>query len=319
MYFLKCSMPKVVLLLVAFCFNIQQTNQKGGKQLEIGLEYATLALDIAGTALSVINFMDEQDDPEVTAEDLDTLRDDVVQQVSGLITETENNVISVIKLQQKVERLTDIKSIIASSLVDLERYLKAETATDQTDHMNLFIQRFEEHDAILVIRELATLLTDTVPELSEPMSSLILETTNCNMTSINEFEKYYASLVSQSLTLEYAHAKMTDLNLDFVEENWDNKLTNIQNAFDSMESDCVEKFSASVTEEVKEEISLGDLHQNSKDRYNWKWNDVYQYDPRDTTSHLWNYFIALQGTHFSFNVCCGGKMRLANVTHGFFF
>ena len=295
MYFFTRRGLKVVLL-VAFCFNIQQTNQKGGKggkTLTSGFGVVSFALDIAGTALSIVNFMDEQDDPEVTEEDLDRLREEVVQQVSGLITETESNVISVINLQQKVERLTDIKSIISSSLVDLERYLKTET--DQTNYKDLFIQRFKEHDAILLIRELASLLTDTIPELSESMSSLIIETTNCNMTSLIEFEIFYGNLISQGITLEYANAKMNNLSLDLVEEYWDNKLTNIQNVFDSMESDCVGKFSASATEEVKKEISLEDLHENSNNRYNWKWNDVYQFDPRDSSSHLWNYFVAVQG------------------------
>ena len=293
---------KILLLLVALCFNIQQTNQKAGKsgtKLATGFGVLTIALDIASTAISVVNFIEDQEDPEVTTEALDALRYNVVQQVSGLITETESNIIAVINLQQKVERLMHIKSVIASSILDLKRYLKLKNTTDQTDYMNQFIQNFEETDAILLIRELSTLLTATIPELSESMSSLIIETTNCNMTSIIEFENFYGNLISQSITLEYSHAKMTkEINLTVVEENWDNRLTNIQNVFDSMESNCVDTFSALVTEEVKAEISPEELHDNSNKRYNWKWNDVYQFDPRDASSQLWNYFIAVQGNFF---------------------
>ena len=279
-----------VVLLFVLCFNAITS-----KKLQIGLEAVTYAIDIAGTAIAVVDFLDESDSG-ATTEDLERLRDEIVQKVTDLIKESETNIILVIDLQQKVERLTTIKTAIASALEDLERYLEAENENDQNYYENLFKERFEEHDTILLIRELSTLLTATVPDLSKSMTSLILETTNCNMTSIMQFENFYANLVSQGVTLDYAYTKTKVLQLDYVKADWDDRLSDIQNAFDSMESECVNRFSATVAEEVKQNISLEALYKNSNERYNWKWNDDYQYEPRDMHSHTWHYFVSLKGT-----------------------
>lgn len=269
------------------------------KKLDVGLKAVTTAIDIAGTAIAVVDFLDEGDSG-ATTEDLDKLRDDIIQKVSDLIKESETRITLVIDLQQKVERLTTIKTAISSALEDLDRYLEAESADDQTYSKRIFIERFDEHDTILLIRELSSLLTATVPDLSKSMASLILETTNCNMTSIMEFETFYGNLVSQAVTLDYSYTKIKALPLDIVEADWDDRLSDIQNAFDSIERECVHGFSASVTEEVKQSISLEALQRNSNERYNWKWNDVYQYEPRDIYSHTWHYFVSLKDSNFLF-------------------
>ena len=124
-------------------------------------------------------------------------------------------------------RLKDIVSVVRSSLADLDLYFKATNGTEE-DYKKLYQNRFEEHDVIVQIRKLPSLLSDTVPELSKPLKYLILDTTKCNMTSIVEFEYFYANLISHAITLQFAYTEFANLNLDFVQEYWDTNLDQVQ-------------------------------------------------------------------------------------------
>lgn len=289
-----------VMLLIVLCFNVKQTKQKssggsgGSNSLMIGLEAVSFGLEIFNTALNIKELLDEED-PQLTTEHLDSLRDEILISISDMLENIETDIILVIKLQHKVSRLTEIKVAMSSSLIDLERYLRSDSE-DRKSHEDEFIKQFQK----TTVQELRTLLTGTVPNLSTPMTSLIVNTTDCNMTSIMEFENFYGKLVSQGITLEYAYAKLKVLNIDYVYEYWNESLILVQKAYDIMENECIARFSESVVKEVKQNIVLGDLHKNSNERYNWKWNDVYQYEPRDTASHAWNYFVSLPDPNFLF-------------------
>ena len=69
--------------------------------------------------------------------------------------------------------------------------------------------------------------------------------------------------------------------------------TYLQDAFDEMENLCVAKFEDSVSNEIVEDVSAEDLHKNNKERYNWLWNDVFEYQP--AASYQLHFFKRLPG------------------------
>ena len=276
------------LCCLIFCANIQLSGPVALSTM------FSLGLSIFNTGLGIVDLVNKEESG-LTQADLDTLKEGVLQDIDTLVKKTEYSIILNVMLQNGVRRLENIKNVIQSSIDDLKFYLIAETEVDQTSYRDLFQQRYEEHNVILHIRDLSTMLTDNIPELSQSMISLIWDTTNCNMTSIMNFEIFYGNLVSEAVTLEYAYTRFKNESLDVVEADWNDRLTSIQNAYRSMESECIDRFSASMTEEVKQDVSLEDLHRNSNERYNWRWNDAYQYKPQ-ANAHTWNYFVSLTGT-----------------------
>ena len=280
------------LLIFVLCFH--QSEQKVAKALKIGFQVFEKAISIFKTGLSIADYFDKSEpDSGLTVEDLQKLRNDIIQQVEHMLQISENNIILALTLQEEVGRLKHIVSVVRSSLADLDYYLKAENEPEKLKYKELFLKRFEEHDVVVEIRKLPVLLSDNVPELSKPMKYLILDTTNCNMTSIIEFEQFYAKLISSAVTLQLVYTEISDLNLDYVQAYWDNMIDNVQNTFDEMENVCIDKFEVSVSKEILEDIPPKDLQKNNKERYNWKWNDVFEYQP--FTTNEWHYVISLPG------------------------
>ena len=275
-----------------FCANIPLTEQG---VLSIGKALFSFGLSVFNTALSLVELLDDEESGGVTQEDLDKLKADLLQDIGTMIEETESSILLNVMLQTGVNRLETIRNAIKSSLGDLSDYLKTTTSTDQTTYRDLFVKRFEEHNVIVYIRELPTLLTDSIPELSKSMISLIWDTTNCNMTAVMQIETFYANLVSEAATLEYAHTRFKNYSLVVVEAEWNESLAKIQDAFDTMVNECVDRFLSSMTEEFKQDMPLENLKRQSSERYNWRWNDLFEYEPLSTGSHALVYFVTLKG------------------------
>ena len=274
-----------------FCANIQLTEQG---ILAIGTALFSVGLSIFNTGMSIVELLNEEEKVPTQA-DLDKLKADLLQDIGSMIKETESSIIINVKLQISVNRLQTIKSAIKSSLDDLNEYLKTNTASDQNTSKNWFVERFDEHDLIVYIRELSTLLTDNIPELSQSMISLIWNLTNCNMTSVMLIETFYANLVSEAATLEYAYTKFKNMRLDVIEDEWIERLETIQRSFDTMDNECVDRFLPSMTEEFNQNITLEDLKRQSNERYIWRWNDIFEYEPLSAESYAWFYFVTLKG------------------------
>lgn len=292
------------LCCLIFCTNIQRSEQVALSTL------FSLGLSVFNTALSIVDLV-KNEDAGLTQADLNDLKNDVLQDIEKLVEQTESSIILNVMLQNGVRRLENIKNVIQSSIDDLEYYLKTETEEAQNSYRDLFTTRYEEHDVILHIRDLPTLLTDTIPELSQSMISLIWDATNCNMTTIMNFEIFYGNLVSEAVTLEYAYTRFkNESQMNVVEADWNDRLTTIQTAYQSMESECVDRFSDSITKEIKQDVSLEALYRNSNERYNWRWSDAYQYKPQ-ANAHTWNYFVSLADENFLFwNEDTSGSIRI---------
>ena len=276
-----------------FCANIPLTEQG---VLSIGKALFSFGLSVFNTALSLVELLDDEESGGVTQEDLDKLKADLLQDIGTMIEETESSILLNVMLQTGVNRLETIRNAFKSSLGDLSDYLKTTTSSDQTTYRDLFVKRFEEHNVIVYIRELPTLLTDSIPELSKSMISLIWDTTNCNMTAVMQIETFYANLVSEAATLEYAHTRFKNYSLVVVEAEWNESLAKIQDAFDTMVNECVDRFLSSMTEEFKQDMPLENLKRQSSERYNWRWNDLFEYEPLSTGSHALVYFVTLKGS-----------------------
>ena len=216
----------ICFLVLLLC--LQPSEEKSVTVLKIGFQVFEKALNIFKTGRSIADFFNKKEtDPGITEEDLARLKDDILQEVEQMLAISESNIILVLTLQEEVGRLKDIVSVVRSSLADLDLYFKATNGTEE-DYKKLYQNRFEEHDVIVQIRKLPTLLSDTVPELSKPLKYLILDTTKCNMTSIVEFEYFYANLISHAITLQFAYTEFANLNIDFVQEYWDTNLDQVQ-------------------------------------------------------------------------------------------
>ena len=279
----------LTVLFIVVSLNVKQTQEKGVGALSLGVGLVSLGLDIFNTALSIVDWLN----PDSQTQDLDKLRDEILLEIAEMLSHLQTEIINVVQVQNKVQDLNRIKSIITSSNEDLKRYLQATDELDKATQGAQFTSRFETTNVVVAARELSAFLTDVVPQLSRPMTELIVESTNCNMTAIVNFQEFYGNLVKLAITLEYVFTELNDQNLDHVENYWNISLPNIQTAFDTIENECVVKFPTSIAEEVKQDVTLEVLHRNSNERYNWKWNDVYQYEPRDTNAQTWNYYISL--------------------------
>ena len=283
-----------VVCCLIFCANIQLTEQG---ILAIGTTLFSVGLSIFNTGLSIVDLLNEEESGGLTQANLDKLKADLLQDIGTMIEETESSILLNVQLQTSVSRLQTIKSAIKSSLDDLSDYLKTSTASDQTTYKELFKERFEEHNLIVHIRELSTLLIDNIPELSQSMITLIWDLTNCNMTSVMQIETFYANLVSEAATLEYAYTKFKfkNMSLAVIEDEWVERLEKIQRSFDTMDNECVDRFLPSMTDEFNQNMPLEDLKRQSNERYNWRWNDIFEFTPRSVTSHTWFYFETIKG------------------------
>lgn len=286
----KLAFRFTFFLVFVRCFH--HSEQKASKVLKTGFQVFEKAIDIFSAGLGIADFLDKRESNSgLTEEDLDRLKNDILKKVEQMLAISESNIILFLNLQEEVARLKDINSVVKSSLADLDYYIKAEDETEKVKYKALFLKRFEEHDVVVEIRKLPALLSDTIPELSKPLKYLILDTTKCNMTSILEFEQFYANLISNAVALQFVYTETSNLNLDYVQDYWNIALNGTQNTFDEMENVCIDKFEESVSKEILEDLSAEDLHKNTKERYNWKYNDVFEYQPG--TSYKFHYFISL--------------------------
>ena len=276
------------IVMFVTCFRVSEQNEHS---LKTGFQTFEKDIDVFSTGLAIADFLDNQElDSGLTGEDREKLKDDILQKIAKMLETSETNTILALTLQEEVGRLRDTVSVVRSSLADLDYYLKAENGANELKYKDLFLKRFVEHGVIIEIRKLPDLLTDTAPGLPKPLKSVVLDTTECNMTSVVEFEQVYANLISKAVTLQLVYTKFTELNLDYVKDYWDNLLPGVQNTFDDMENVCIDKFEESVSREIIEDVPVEKLHNNNKERYNWKWNDVFQYQP--VASSKWHYFVS---------------------------
>ena len=246
--------------------------------LSVGMGVLQAAVDIFGIAVDVVDFFEQRDTPAgVTQADLDKLKLDILKKMDYMLSNYKAEIILALQLQEEVGRLKETTSRIQSSLEDLKNLMLARNKSEEKIYKALFKQRFDEHDIIVEIRKLAGLLTEIIPELSEPLKDLILDTTKCNMTAVVEFENFYARLISEAVTLQLVHGWISNHSSYFVQQYWDNTLPHIQTTFHDMENVCIDTFDHYVADEVKLDVSAETIFDNSKQRYPWKTIDVFDF------------------------------------------
>lgn len=251
--------------------------------LNVGLDILTGAVDIISNVFGVVDFFEKRDTPEgVTQADLDKLKNDILQQMDYMLDYYKTEIILGLTLQIEVGRFKETISRLKSSLEDLKNLILARNKSEENMYKALFKQRFDEHDVIVEIRKLPDLLTATIPELSRPLTKLILDTTKCNMTAIIKFEKFYAHLIFDAMTLHFIYGWISNHSNYFVKQYWDNKLPQIQETVDDMENVCINTFDTYVDDEVKVNVSIDTILANSIQKYPWKTIDVFDFPPENS-------------------------------------
>lgn len=270
---------KIVVLMLVF----RLAGDTDASVLSAGMGVLKASIDIFGAASQVVDFFEKRDTPVgVTQAELDKLKTDILQQMDYMLSNYKGEIILALTLQEEVGRLKETTSRIQSSLEDLKNLMLARNKSEETIYKALFKQRYEEHDIIVEIRKLAGLLTETIPELSKPLKDLILDSTKCNMTAIVEFEKFYARLISDAVTLQLVYGWISNHSSYFVQQYWDTKLPYIQTTFQDMENVCIATFDDYVDDDVKLNVSTETIFDNSKQRYPWKTIDVFDFPPKNS-------------------------------------
>lgn len=256
--------------------------------LSVGMGVLQAAVDIFGIAVDVVDFFEKRDTPAgVTQADLDKLKTDILEQMDYMLSNYRAEIILALTLQEEVGRLKETISRMQSSLEDLKNLMLVRNKSEEIIYKARFKQRYDEHGVIVEIRKLPALLTESIPELSKPLKDLILDTTKCNMTAVVEFEKFYARLISDAVTLELVYEWVSNNSWYFVQQYWDNNLPHVQKTFHDMENVCIATFDNYVTDEVKLNVSTETIFDNSKQRYPWKTTDVFDFPPENSFKELY--------------------------------
>ncbi|XP_045211501.2 uncharacterized protein LOC123562998 [Mercenaria mercenaria] len=241
-----------------------------------GLTILKTAVEVISFGLDVYSFFDSilgDDETQSTPAPIDY--DRIINRISERIEMSSESIIFKIELQAYISELRDVALTVGQLLTEMENIIKAKSKDTREELQRRFRKNFERYEIeIYRVKSLLTFKIE-VSEISSSLLSLIANEFECGMTSLEEFQNYYMTLVSDVVALALLNEKLSDnslYNLTIV--SWQ---TTIKSLFDDMEKqkeECKGNFFELITKDLIRINDPSDLFENNQNKYPYQETDV---------------------------------------------
>ncbi|XP_053393576.1 uncharacterized protein LOC128555374 [Mercenaria mercenaria] len=226
--------------------------------------------EVVSFALDVYNFFDG---PKQTTSSVNY--DKIVKTISERIEMSTEKITFKVELEAHLTELRTASYAIQQLLKDMEHIAKTNNETKRQIYKTRFHQDFERKKSdIYTIKSLLTFTTD-VSGISNTLLSLIVEGFDCGMSSIEHFQTYYMTLVSNAVALDMLNEKLSDNDLhDDALKEWQAAAATLFHKFQQEKDYCKSKFMDLVKSDFDQIEHGKELFSNNQQRYSYTTNDV---------------------------------------------
>ncbi|XP_045211499.2 uncharacterized protein LOC123562993 [Mercenaria mercenaria] len=232
---------------------------------------------ILSTTAEVVSFAldvyDIFDGPKQTTSSVSY--DKIVKTISERIEMSTEKITFKVELEAHLTELRTASYAIQQLLKDMEHIAKTNNETKRQIYKTRFHQDFERKKSdIYTIKSLLTFTTD-VSGISNTLLSLIVDGFDCGMTSIEHFQTYYMTLVSNAAALDMLNEKLSDNDLhDDALKEWQASATTLFDKFQKEKDNCKSQFMKLVKSDFDQIEHGKELFNNNQRRYSYTTNDV---------------------------------------------
>jgi hypothetical protein len=157
----------------------------------------------------------------------------------------------------------------------MEYIIKAKSKEIREEQQKRFRKNYELHK--VMIYKIKSLLTFRVPVsgISNTLLSLIANEFKCGMTSLEQFQNYYMTLVSDVVALALLNERLSEKSLyNETLATWEIAITSLFEDFEEQKDTCKAKFFELVKKDFEKTTDPFQMFERSKTKYSHKAIDV---------------------------------------------
>ncbi|XP_045211500.2 uncharacterized protein LOC123562994 [Mercenaria mercenaria] len=246
------------------------------RTVDAGLPILGKVVDVVAFGLDVYSFFDSMlgdDETQSTPAPIDY--DRIINRISERIEMSTESIVFRIEVQAYISELRNVALTIKQLLAEMEDIVRTKNKDTREELQRRFRNNFDRNKIEMdKVKSLLTFKVE-VSGISSTLLSLIANEFECGMTSLEEFQNYYMSLVSDVVALALLNEKLSENSLyNETITSWQTAIRSLFYDMEKQKEECKDKFFELITKDLIRINDPLDLFENNKHKYPYQETDV---------------------------------------------